>query len=143
MRFNFKSITLAGGVAALSLSMAACHGGYPGGASYVPASSAALSAPQGGSFDPAAKKKKRIESSCGHHLHIVVAGIVNCRFREKGYGDGVFTVTNNEQGIIEVTPQSGTQATVFTIVGLVLGSGDLMWKDTKGHHYKVAVSVTL
>lgn len=143
MRFSLKSITAFGGIAALSLGLIACHGQYPGGTAYMPASTSAA-VPPGGGIDTTGKKSKiKIQSSCGHHLHIVLAGIVNCKFREKRYQNGTFAVTDNEQGIIEVAPQSGTRSTVFTVVGLVLGSGDLVWKDTKGHQYKIAVSVTL
>jgi|SRR5579863_3395573 len=147
MSFIVKSIVTASTLAALTLSMIGCHGQYPGGTGYVPASTTALPASQaGGAMQPAKDKDKRdidIKSNCGHALHIVIAGIVNCRFRERGYGDGTFAVTDKEQGIITVSPQSGDRTTVFTILGLVAGSGHLVWKDSKGRQFKMAVRVTL
>jgi len=144
MRFNSKSITIVCSVAALSLGMFGCHGQYSGTTGYMPPSTNAIPASQsGGGIERTAKKKVKIQSGCGHRLHIVIAGIVNCRFREEGYGNGIFTVTNHETGIIGVTPSSGDKSTVFTIVGLVLGSGHLVWKDSKGREYKIAVRVTL
>jgi hypothetical protein len=144
MRFNSKSISLAASAAALSLSMVACHGQYPGSTGYMPTSTSALPASQVGGIQPAGKKRDiDIHASCSHRLHIVIAGIVDCRFRERGYENGTFTVTDEEKGIVGVTPQSGTQSTVFTIVGLLVGGGHLVWKDTKGNEYKILVKVTL
>lgn len=147
MKFDSKSIVIAGTLAALSLSMIGCHGQSPGGAGYVPSSTTVLPASQmGEGLQPANDKNKEdidIKSNCGHALHIVIAGIVNCRFREKEYGDGTFAVTDKEQGIISVSPQSGDRTTVFTIAGLIVGSGHLVWKDSKGRQFKMAVRVTL
>lgn len=141
MRFNAKSIVIAASLAALSFGMIGCHGQYPGTSGYMPPSASALPAAPMSGMQP--DKKVEIKSTCGHRLHIVIAAIVDCRFREKGYGNGTFTVTDKEQGIVAVTPQSGGKSTVFTIVGLVLGSGHLVWKDTKGHKFTIAVRVTL
>lgn len=146
MRLNSKSIVIAGSLAALTLGMIGCHGQDPGSAGYMPPSTSVLPASAIGGMQPAkdhGKKDIDIKSNCGHALHIVIAGIVNCRFREKGYGNGTFTVTDKEQGIVTVSPGSGGKSTVFTIVGLVVGSGHLIWKDTKGRHFKMAVRVTL
>jgi hypothetical protein len=140
--FISKSFGLAAAIAILSLSMVACHGQSPSSAGYVPMTPA-LSAQQGGGIVDPFGKKARIESACGHRLRIVIAGILSCRFREKGYGNGTFTIVNHESGIIGVTPSSGTRATKFTILGLVAGSGYFLVKNTKGDRYKVRVSVTL
>jgi hypothetical protein len=141
MRFNSKSITIAGGVAALTLSLIGCHGQSPAGSGYMPPSTSALPGSQMGSMDR--DKKVEIKSSCSHRLHIVIAAIVDCKFREKGYGAGIFTVSNDVNGIVTVSPQSGDRRTVFTILGAVIGTGHLVWKDAKGHDYKIAVRVTL
>jgi hypothetical protein len=145
MRFNSKSIIIAGSIAALSLGMVACHGQSPGDSAYVPTSTAALPASGlGSAIQPAGKKRDiDIHSSCSHRLHIVLLGIVDCRFLERKYQNGIFSVTDEEKGIVSVYPSQGTHSTVFTITGLVLGSGHLVWKDTKGNQYKIGVKVTL
>jgi hypothetical protein len=145
MRFNLKRSGLTAAAAALSASMVACHGQSPG-STYVPSGSTALSIPQTGAglLAPDKKKKKvEIVSSCGQHVHIVIAGIVDCKFREQGYGDGTFTLTNDTKGIVIITPMSGTRATTFTILGALIGSGYFEVKDTRGHVLKVTVKVTL
>jgi hypothetical protein len=145
MRFNLKPIALAAGAAALSASLAACHGQSPG-STYVPTGSTDLSVSQAGpGLASPDKKQKKVEivSSCGKHVHIVLAGIVDCKFREQGYGDGTFTLTNDTKGIVIISPMSGTRATTFTILGALVGSGYFEVKDTKGHVLKVTVKVTL
>ncbi|HTA53944.1 MAG TPA: hypothetical protein VK755_04305 [Candidatus Acidoferrales bacterium] len=145
MRFNLKRSGLTAAAAALSASMVACHGQSPG-STYMPTGPTALSIPQTGAALPAPnKKQKKVEivSSCGQHVHIVIAGIVDCKFREQGYGDGTFTLTNDTKGIVIITPMSGTRATTFTILGALIGSGYFEVKDTRGHVLKVTVKVTL
>jgi hypothetical protein len=142
MRFNYKTFGIAAGAAILSLSITACHGQYPGDSAYVPTSTTTLPASQPGGIEPAGAKGQ-IVSSCGHRLRIIIAAIVNCRFHEKGYGNGTFTVTNDASGIVEVSPSSGTRRTKFTVVGLVVGSGYLLVKDAKGNDFKLRVSVKL
>ena len=145
MRFNLKRIGFAAGAMALSLTMVACHGQSPGSSGYIPTNSTALSVPQGGAglVTPDAKHKVQIVSTCGKHVHIVLLGILDCRFREQGYGDGTFTLTNDTKGIVVITPMSGTRSTKFTILGALLGSGHFVVKDTKGRQLKVTVKVTL
>jgi hypothetical protein len=145
MRFSFNRIGFAAGATALSLAMVACHGQSPGNASYIPSNSTTLSVPQAGAglAAPDAKHKVQIVSSCGKLVHIVLLGIVNCRFREKGYGDGTLTITNDTNGIVVISPMSGTQATKFTILGALVGSGHFTVKDSKGRQLKVRVKVTL
>jgi hypothetical protein len=75
-------------------------------------------------------------------LHLVVAGLVDCKFNENGY-NGDFSVANDTKGIVLVTPSSGAQATTYTIVGLVIGSGKLVWSDSKGNKFTMKVKVTL
>lgn len=140
MRFNRKSLGIAAAAAILSLSTVACHSQYPG-SGYVPTTTPAQSASQSGGVDPM-NKKGDIDSGCGHHENIVIAGILNCRFREKGYS-GTFTIVNHESGIVSITPSSGTRDTTFTIVGLVSGAGFFLVKDSKGDKYKVRVTVAL
>ncbi len=146
MTFNLKRISITAGAAALSLSVVACHGQSPGGSGYVPPASTSFSAAQQSTgFATPDKKKEKIEivSSCGKHVRIVLLGIIDCKFREENYGDGTFTLTNNTNGIVVISPSSGTRATTFTILGAVLGGGNFVVKDKKGHHLKVRVRVTL
>lgn len=147
MTSNFKRIAVAAGAAAFSLSMVACHGQSPGGSSYVPTASTSLSAPQLGTGLAAPDKKHEkveIVSSCGKHVRIVLLGILDCKFREEGYGDGTFTLKNDTKGIIVITPSSGTRATTFTILGAVIGSGSFVVTDAKKKHsLRVRVKVIL
>ena len=142
MRFNLKRIGFAAGTIAFSLTMVACHGQSPGSSSYIPTNPSGLSVPQAGS-GLASPDVRKIISSCGKHVHIVLAGIVDCKFREPGYGDGTFTLTNHTKGIVVISPSSGTRSTTFTILGAVLGSGYFVAKDTKGREMRVTVKVTL
>ena len=121
MRFNLERFGLAAGAVAFSLTMAACHGQSPGNAGYAPTSSSALSAPQAGLGLGSPDSKRKIVSSCGDHVHIVLAAIIDCKFRERGYGSGTFTLDNHTKGIVIISPSSGTKATTFTILGAVLG----------------------
>ncbi|HEX3368520.1 MAG TPA: hypothetical protein VHS56_03010 [Candidatus Cybelea sp.] len=143
MRFNLRRINLAAAAAALSLSIVACHGASPGGSSYVPAGSTALSAPQAGSGLAAPDAKRTIVSSCGKHVRIVLLGFLNCKFRESGYGDGTFTLTNHTKGLVVISPSSGTRETTFNIAAALLGSGHFLVKDAKGRSLRVGVKVTL
>jgi hypothetical protein len=146
MKFNLKRIGVAAGAAALSVSVAACHGQSPGSSSYVPTAPAGLSASQsniGLTASDAKRKKVEIVSSCGKRVHIVLLGILDCKFDEKGYGDGTFTLKNDTKGIIVIAPSSGTRATTFTILGAVVGTGSFTVTDTKKHSLRVRVRVTL
>ncbi len=141
MRFNLQRVGFAAAAVALSLTMVACHGQTPGSSSYIPTNATALSAQSGSGV--ASPDVRKIISSCGKHVHIVLLGIVDCKFREAGYGDGTFTLTNDTKGIVVISPSSGTKATTFTILGAVLGSGHFTVKDAKGRHLSVTVKVTL
>jgi hypothetical protein len=145
MRNYLKRIGIAAGVAAFSISMVACHGQSPGSSGYVPTGSPALSVPQAGAglAAPDAKHKIKIVSSCGKHVKIVLLGILDCKFKEQGYGDGTFTLKNDTKGIVVITPSSGTQDTTFTILGALVGSGHFQVKDTRGHSLRVSVRVAL
>jgi hypothetical protein len=122
--------------------MVACHGQTPGSSSYIPTNSTALSESQSGQ-GLASPDVRKIISSCGQHVHIVLAGIVDCKFREPGYGGGTFTLTNDTKGIVVISPSSGTKSTTFTILGALLGSGHFVVKDAKGRELRVRVKVTL
>lgn len=142
MSFNPKSLTIIAGIAALSLSVIGCNGQVPGNTGYVPTSTNAASLIDSGVGADHHKKKIDIESNCGSVLRIVIAGLVNCKFHEKGY-NGSFTVANDTKGIVLVTPSSGPRTTPFTIVGLVLGTGKLVWSDSNGKKFNMRVRVTL
>jgi hypothetical protein len=64
MRFNAKSIIIAGGVAALSLSIVGCHGQTASGSGYMPPSATVLPASQARSaMEPHAKTRRNSKSS--------------------------------------------------------------------------------
>jgi len=83
-----------------------------------------------------------IISSCGEHVHIIVLGIVGCRFHEYGYGDGQFTIHNDTNGVIVIYPSSGNNKTTFSILGAVKGSGDFV-VASKNQSLEVHVHVGL
>jgi hypothetical protein len=100
-------------VAALSLALAACHGGSTGTSSYVPAGSSALQSGPAGIIVGPDVLSGDIDSNCGKRIHIVVAGIIDCKFDEKGYGNRTFTLTDHTNGLILISPTSGNRHTVF------------------------------
>ena len=130
------------GLLALSFGAAACHGASPSGTPFVPQSSAgSQSLPL--DISPDHGPRGVIVSSCGTHIRIKVAGILNCRFREYGYRDGAFRLDNDTHGLVLISPDSGNKHTTFTITGLVVGSGFFTVSDSMHHHLKVHVRVRL
>jgi hypothetical protein len=126
---------------ALSLSAVACHGQAAGSTGYVPTTATGLSVPSGDAgIDNAAKGS--ITSTCGDRVHIVLAGFIDCRFKEKGYA-GILKIYNHTKGLVGISPSSGTTKTKFTITGLVVGRGSFLVKDHRGNDLKVRVRVTL
>jgi hypothetical protein len=144
MTFNFKRIGVAAGAAALALSIVACHGQSAGTPSYVPAASSGISTQQQlDNIAPAGEERGELFSSCGHHVRIILAGIVTCRFHEVGDRDAAFTLKNNTQGLILISPMTGNRGTKFTITGLLLGTGSFTVNAGKGKHLTVTVRVLL
>jgi hypothetical protein len=84
-----------------------------------------------------------IRSSCGHRIHVVVLGIVDCRFHESGYGNATFTLHDHTNGLVIISPTQGNKTTTFTITGAVVGNGFFTVKDGKGNKVRVRVRVTL
>jgi hypothetical protein len=115
--------------------MTACGGAPSGNQGYVPPSSA-------GAAFVLPDKKESITSTCGKRIHILVAGFVDCKFKEKGYG-GNFKVTNAFKGLISISPDKGNKDTAFTVTGLVVGKGYFLVRDTHKNSLKVRVRVTL
>lgn len=143
MKFIAKSFAQVAAITAISFAVAGCHGQGPGTSGYVPASTSALPAAQGTALAPIAPDAKghKIKSTCGDRIHIVLLGVVDCKFDEKGYG-GVFKVYGHTKGLIAISPSSGTKATTFTVTGLLVGKGSFLIKDHRGNHLKVRVHVT-
>lgn len=141
MESNRQLIRLMAGVLTLVLGVVACHGAPTGGTGYVPVSTSSAVAPQANGAVPDGASGD-IRSTCGKRLHIVLLAIVDCKFKEKGY-NGIFTIDNRTNGIVTISPTSGTSATVFTILGAVIGSGAFFVRDKNGHHLKLKVRVTL
>jgi hypothetical protein len=148
MRTMGRRLSLTSVAVALALGLAACHGQSSG---VIPSSSTAQAVAPSTSMTQAVtpqaaipfdENEHGIRSSCGRHINIVVAGILDCRFHELGYGNGVFTISNHYSGIFTITPSSGTRATTFTALGVLVGSGYFTVTDTRGHRAKITVSVT-
>lgn len=133
------------GIAALSLILAACHGGSSGTAPYLPGDGASAQRATGRGIAPNDSDRGEILSSCGHRIRIVLAGIVNCRFHEIGGRHAVFTLKNATHGLILISPTTGDRRTTFTITGLVIGSGHFTVRagGDRTHRLLVAVRVTL
>ncbi|MBV9720122.1 MAG: hypothetical protein JOZ77_12455 [Candidatus Eremiobacteraeota bacterium] len=132
MTFHRLYLGIVAGAAVLSLSLAACSG-QSANSTYVPTTS---------TNSAVALSGDQIKSTCGKRIHIVVAGIVDCKFSEQNYG-GNFKVYNKTKGIILITPNHGTKDTVFTVVGLAIGRGSFLVKDHKGNELIIKVRVTL
>ena len=127
-----QRLRLVTGMTVLSLILGACHGGSSGTAPYLPSAAPANHEQAGALY-----------SSCGTHIRIVLAGIVNCSFREGGVRHDVFTLKNHTQGLVLISPLTGNERTQFTITGLVIGSGHFTVHDGKGDRLFVSVRVTL
>lgn len=146
MQYHPKTqrLRLVTGLAVLSLILAACHGGSSGTAPYLPSSGISSQQSLDRGIVPNGEERGELFSSCGHHIRIVLAGIVNCRFHEVGGSlKDVFTLKNYTQGLILISPSSGTRYTTFTITGLVIGSGHFTVHDGRGDRLAVTVRVTL
>jgi hypothetical protein len=120
------------GPAMLSLGLAACGGGSPTSPAYVPANDSSILAPNA---------KVAISSTCGDRVHIVLLGVVNCKFKEKNYG-GNFKITVATKGLVSIDPLKGTKDTKFTVTGLILGKGYFLIRDDRKNTLKVRVRVT-
>jgi hypothetical protein len=142
MSYSWKHLIYVALAASISLSVAACHGAGPSGPAYVPSASTNLSQSAGAGIT-SPDRVGRITSTCGRRIHIVVAGVLNCRFHERGYGDGKFTIRDHTKGIILISPLEGTRKTKFTITGAVVGRGFFVVRDTRGNYRVVRVRVTL
>jgi len=145
MEFNRRLSRLVTGSAALVLILTACHGASSGTPSYLPTGSSGISTQQqlDRGIAPAGEERGEMFSSCGHHVRIILAGIVTCRFHEVGDRDAAFTLKNNTQGLILISPMTGNRGTKFTITGLLLGTGSFTVSAGKGHHITVTVHVLL
>lgn len=124
---------MAAGLCVVGLS--ACGGANSGYESYTPSAQVV-------SEQPARDAKSPIHSTCGTHIHIVVAGFVDCKFREKGYG-GNFSVLNHTKGLVSISPNKGTKDTTFTVTGVLAGRGYFLVRDRHKNELTVKVRVTL
>lgn len=146
MRYHPKMqrLPLVAGLAALSLILAACQGGSSGTARYLPSSGLSSQQSVARGIAPNGEAQGELFSSCGDHIRIVLAGIVNCRFHEVGGSPkDLFSLKNHTLGLILISPLSGNRNTTFTITALVIGSGHFTVKDGKGDRLVVTVRVSL
>ncbi len=142
MESNRHLARLISASAAFVLLLTACHGSPSGTSQYLPSGSTSMSAPAGPAISPEHEQRGVIYSSCGHRIHIHVAGIISCRFHELRY-HGMFTLHNDTNGLILISPMTGNKHTKFTITGLLVGKGYFTVTDTKGHSVTVHVKVTV
>jgi len=142
MTFDLKRSVFCAATAALSLSMAACHGQSPMGANYVPAGSTGISAPQAGGEQSLALHRSPIISLCGNVIKIKLLGTVRCRFRENGY-NGLFKLINHVPGLLDLKPLLGNEKTNFLLGGLALGDGFFLVKDLRHNILRVRVKIVL
>ncbi|MBV8198017.1 MAG: hypothetical protein JO263_07775 [Candidatus Eremiobacteraeota bacterium] len=143
MESNRHILRLIAGSAAFVLLLTACHGSTPGTGQYLPSGTAGTSADNGPVITPAHEERGEIVSTCGNRIKIKVAGILKCRFHERGYPDKPFTITNHTNGLILISRKKVTDDRKVTITGLVVGSGYFTVADTKGHTLTVYVKVSL
>ena len=141
MKFNLKRIALAAGTAALSLSMAACHGQSPSSAGYIPTSTD-VSVPQAGGAGDLARRGSPIISLCGNVIKIKLLGTVHCKFKENGY-NGIFKLFNHVPGLLDLKPLIGNDKTDFLLGGLALGNGFFLVKDLRHHTALIRVRIVL
>lgn len=130
MRYMPRSFGILAAAAALSLTLAACNSQSPGNLGYMPSGASSLPAAHGGSIGP---DTVVIKSTCSSHIHIILAGFVNCQFSEKNYS-GVFHVFNHTHGLVGISPTKGTSSTVFTVTALLVGRGAFLVRDRRGKH---------
>lgn len=143
MESNRHILRLIAGSAAFVLLLTACQGGSPpSNGQYLPSGTAGMSSHNGPVIAPAAASGVII-STCGNRVKIKVAGILKCRFHERGYDDKPFTITNNTNGLVLIHPSKVTDDHRITIIGLVVGSGYFTVTDNKGNSLIVHVRVSL
>ncbi len=138
-----KSLGFAAIAAALSIGMVACQGQSTTSPAYLPTGATGLSMPQTAGGLGSESKESKIVSSCGFRIHIIVAGIVGCKFHEKGYKNRLFTLENQTHGLVLISPSKGNRFKRFTIAGVAFGSGHFVVRDRIGNALKVVVRVTL
>jgi len=126
---------------ALLFAVVACQsnpGSTQGFAPYGPITTAAL----GNANAVSPNKDVDIKSTCGRKIHIVLAGMVDCKFHEHGYGNGIFTLHDHTNGLITISPSQGDRTTKFTITGVAAGSGYFVVTDNHNNKLRVRVRVT-
>lgn len=146
MGFISKRLGFVAIAVSLLLGMVACHGQSPSSPGYLPTSTSGVSAPQSVGDDGIGigRLHDKIISLCGRRLDIIVAGVVRCKFLEKGYGDGRFLLHNHTKGLIfSLLPLTGTRKTKFLVTGIALGTGFFTVRDRHGNILKIRVRVHL
>ncbi|MBV8371901.1 MAG: hypothetical protein JOY69_01450 [Candidatus Eremiobacteraeota bacterium] len=84
-----------------------------------------------------------VQSSCGNHIRIVIAGFVDCRFTQQGnHGGSVKIDTSHLMGLATVSPTSGTTKTDFIVTGVLSGQGYFI-VETQTRKMRVVVTVSL
>jgi hypothetical protein len=130
-------------VAAMLLSLAACHGSSPTSSGLPPTSDMSQGASQAVQAPDVSPDSNPITSTCPVKIKLAVLAVLDCKFREKGY-HGVFNIHTNRLGpVATVLPSSGTAATTFVIAAVVVGTGRFTVTDKHGNRKTFRVTVTL
>ncbi len=130
--------SLYGGRLALALGVilltaVGCQGRSSGTPGYVPAGAGSVATPE--------MLQAKIISSCGTKIRIVLLGSVECRFHENNHPQRTFTLVNHTNGLVSISPGSGTKLTTFTVTAILLGSGYFTVKDADGNQLNVKLEV--
>ena len=130
--------TLYGGRLALALGIVlltavACQGRSTGTPGYVPIGTSNVATPQ--------MMEAKIISSCGTKIRIVLLGSVECKFHENNHPLRTFTLVNHTNGLVSISPSSGTKLTTFTVTAILLGSGYFTVKDADGNQLNVKLEI--
>ena len=133
MKQSLRIGRLALALGVVLLTGVACQGKSTSSAGYVPAGTGDVAAPQ--------MMKAKIISSCGTKIRIVLLGSVECRFHENNHPLRTFTLVNHTNGLVSISPSSGTKLTTFTVTAILLGNGYFTVKDDDGNQLNVKLEV--
>lgn len=115
------------------LTAVACQGRSASTPGYVPIGTSNVAAPE--------MMQAKIISSCGTKIRIVLLGTVECKFHENNHPLRVFTLVNHTNGLVSISPSSGTKLTTFTVTAILLGSGYFTVKDADGNQLNVKLEI--
>ena len=133
MKESMRSGGFAIALGVVLLTAVACQGRTASTPGYVPVATGNEETPQ--------MMRAKIISSCGTKIRIVLLGSVECRFHEDNHPQRVFTLVNHTNGLVSISPSSGTKATTFTVTAILLGSGYFTVKDADGNQLNIQLQI--